>query len=544
MTTRIDYSASRLDQKRADRVRRIFEEILVHTKGVYARKRFLLADWQWSEIIRPLFGTVVFDPEIDEWVRRYRVAWLELARKNGKSELLAGIALVLLDGDDEEGAEVYGAAKDRDQAALVFRVAARMVELSPTLSRRLRVYRTEKRIVNVHTDSFYKVIAADAEGNLGPDPHGIIFDEVIAQPDRGLWDALKTGMGSASRRQPLMVAATTAGNDPTSFAATEHEYCEKVARDPSLDPARFVYMRNTPKTRRDPKTKKVVAVDWRDEREWRHANPALGDFLRIQILREEALEAEQNPATENRFRQFRLNQWVQQAERWISLTVWDEAGMELISELERRLEGRECWAGLDLASTQDTVALVLDFPLEPPQHAGLFRFWVPEDRIPNLDERTGGQAAVWVKEGFLKTTPGNVIDHDAIWEQIRADANRFRIWELGFDAWNKGNIESEFESAPFELVEIRQTFLELSGATKEWEKLILRKRYHHAGHPVMRWQVDNIVVESDNNENVKISKAKKRGSKDKVDGPAASVMALKLALLGRRGGQDRTLRVS
>jgi phage terminase large subunit-like protein len=543
MTTRIDYSASRIDEARARRVRAIFETILVHTKGRYARKPFLLTEWQWLEIIRPLFGTVVYDPEIDEWIRRFVVAWIELARKNGKSELLAGIALVLLDGDDEEGAEVYGAAKDKDQAGLIFRVAARMVELSPALSRRLRVYRTQKRIVNVRTDSFYQVIAADAEGNLGPDPHGIIFDEIIAQPSRELWDALKTGMGSASRRQPLMVAATTAGNDPSSFAATEHDYCVKVANDPSIDPTRFVFMRNTPKTRLDRKTKKHVPVDWRNEREWHFANPALkSGFLRIEVLRAEANEAEQNPATENRFRQFRLNQWVQQAERWISLTVWDEAGMDLQLELEKRLKGRECWAGLDLASTQDTVALVLDFPLDDHvSHAGLFRFWVPEDRLPKLDERTGGQASVWAREGFLKLTSGNVIDHDSIWAQIRADANEFRIWELGFDPWNKGNIEAEFEDAPFELVEIRQTFLELSGATKEWEKFVLRKRYRHAGNPVMRWQVDNIVVETDPNENVKISKKK---SKEKVDGPAAGVMALKLSLLGRRGGEDRTLRVS
>jgi phage terminase large subunit-like protein len=185
-----------------------------------------------------------------------------------------------------------------------------MVELSPVLSRRLRIFPSNRRIVDPKTSSYYRVIASDAMGNLGQNPHGIVFDEVIAQPGRELWDALRTGMGA--RTQPLMVAATTAGNDETSFAFSEHEYCERVAADASIDPARFVYIRNTPKE-----------ADWRDEGTWRHANPALGDYLSIEALREEAREAERIPAAQNRFRQYRLNQWVQQQTRWIDLAAWD-----------------------------------------------------------------------------------------------------------------------------------------------------------------------------------------------------------------------------
>jgi len=550
VTNRIDYLAARLDDDRALRAKRIFQEILVHTKGRYARQPFILAPWQWTEIVRPLFGTVVFDPQFEEWIRLYRIAWLELARKNGKSELLAGIALILLDGDDEEGAEVYGAAKDRDQASLIFRVAARMVELSPALSKRLRIYRTNKRIVNVRTDSVYQVIAADAAGNLGQDPHGIIFDEIIAQPSRELWDALKTGMGSAGRRQPLMLAATTAGNDPESFAATEHEYCEKVARDPKLDPSRFVFIRNTPKfetdrktgrPKIDPKTKKPIELDWRNERNWRYANPALEGprpFLSIRVLREEAREAEKNPATENIFRQMRLNQWVQSSSRWISLTDWDRGGMDLLHELEKKLEGRSCWAGLDLANTKDTNALVLDFPVGGGRHAAICRFWIPEARIPDFDKRTGGQASVWVREGLLKVTEGTVTDQRAIVDEILRLKKRFRIWELGFDPWNIGNVDVEVEEGGITPVEIRQTFHELGDTTKEWERMIYRRLYRHAGHPVMRWQFENIVVLMDDGGNIRISKKK---SKDKVDGPAAAVMALKLARIGRQESADAML---
>ena len=201
----------------------------MHTKSRWARRPFDLTTWQRNDIIAPLFGDVEWSPVAKDYVRRHRVAWIELARKNGKSELLAGMALILLVADDEEGAEVYGAAVDRDQASIVWQVAERMVTLSPTLSRRLRIFRNPKRIADERTGSFYQVLAGDALGNLGLNPHGVVFDEVHAQKSADLWNALRTSMGT--RTQPLMVAATTAGNDPASFAATEHEYSVAVAAD-------------------------------------------------------------------------------------------------------------------------------------------------------------------------------------------------------------------------------------------------------------------------------------------------------------------------
>src|SRR5437870_8628787 len=245
-------------KQRADHVQAFFAELLFHTKGRFSRLPFILADWQRDDIIRPLFGTVRWDPEIDRYVRLYRIAWIEIARKNGKSELLAGIALYLLCADDEEGAEIYGAAKDRDQARKVFDVAARMVQLSPVLSKRLVVKAHEKRIIDEKTASYYETVAADAKGNLGHNPHGIIFDEILTQPSPDLWNALRTAMGT--REQPLLVAATTAGNDPASFAAKEHEFCVRVSEDASVDPTRFVYARNTPSD----------ADPW-DESNWHHA---------------------------------------------------------------------------------------------------------------------------------------------------------------------------------------------------------------------------------------------------------------------------------
>jgi phage terminase large subunit-like protein len=281
---------------RADHAVAFCHEICVHTKDRWARRPFILADWQREDIVRPLFGEVRWDDEAECYVRRFRIGWIELARKNGKSELLAFVALYMLCGDGVESAEIYGCARDTDQARLVFNVAARMVALSPVLSRRLRVIEHSARIVDEKTNSVYQVVPSDALGNLGSNPSCVIFDEVLTQPNGDFWNAMRTGMGT--RLEPLLLAATTAGDDPSSFAKAEHDECVKIADNPDRAPHRFVYLRNLPSD----------ADPW-DEANWYHSNPALGDFLSLSSLREEALEARNDPAKENAFRQYRLNQW-------------------------------------------------------------------------------------------------------------------------------------------------------------------------------------------------------------------------------------------
>lgn len=479
----------------------------MHTKGLYARTPFLLSDWQRDEILVPVFGTVEWSEYMHRWIRQYRIAWLEMARKNGKSELLAGIALVLLAADDEEGAEVYSCARDRDQARAVYDPAERMVTLSPYLSKRFKCYKQTKRIVDERTGSFYEVIAADAAGNLGKNPHGILFDEVLTQPNAELWNALRTAMGT--RAQPLLVAATTAGNDPSGFCAAEHAYSESVLHSPKLDRRRFVFMRNTPRD-----------ADWLDERHWYSANPALGQFLDIEALRDEAREAQLAPRKQNSFRQFRLNQWVQQATRWLDLDTWDSTAGIVVHE---RLAGRHCFAGLDLASTTDIAALCYDFPGEDGIHEALWRFWLPEERLPDLISRTGGQAATWERQGFLELTPGNVIDYNYIRTALIEDANRYDIREIAYDRWGMAQLQSELVEEGFTIVPFGQGFRDMSAPTKEWERLLLAGLYRHGGNPVMRWMADNIVVRTDPAGNLKIDKQR---SHEKVDGAVAAVMAL------------------
>lgn len=525
----------RFDEDRADRAQRFFERLLTHTKGRWAGRPFILTDWQRDELVHPLFGTVRWDDENDEWVRLYRIAWIELARKNGKSEFLAGCGLYLLTADGEEGAEIYGAAADRDQAAIVWDVAQRMVELSPILSRRLRIYRQSKRIVDDRTGSFYRVIPADAAGNLGLNPHGILFDEIIAQPSRELWDALRTAAGA--RAQPLMLAATTAGNDPAGFAAVEHAEMAKIDEEPERAPHVFVFMRNTP-----PK------ADPFDEAGWKHANPALGEFLSVQALRDEALEARNDPAKENAFRQFRLNQWVQQATRWLPLHLWDASTKAIWpspDHVREQLRGRRAWAGLDLSSVEDLTAWCLLVELEDdetdegkPRFAALWRFWIPEAQVAELDRHTGGEFSTWVRAGWITVTEGNVIDYEAIYAAIEKDNEDFRIVDVSGDRWLLEPVRQQvLERTGLDVIPVPQTYQGMGPGMKQTRGCIASKRIEHGGNPAARWNIDSTEVKQDDAENVKPVKPQRRASGKRIDGTVALVLAVDAALV-RRGYEE------
>lgn len=530
------------DPDRALRVVNFFERVLVHVKGRWDRSPFLLADWQREDLIEPLFGTVRYDAQLDDYVRLFNEAWIELGRGNGKSEKLAGIALYLTCADGEPAAEVYGAAADRDQAALVFNVAAKMVNKSPALSRRLRVVESRKRIIDPQTDSVYQVIAADAAGNLGQDPHGIVFDEVIAQPSRDLYDALRTGLGK--RSQPLLVAATTAGNEPESFAAHEHSSALRVAEDPARQPNRLVYIRNTP--RRIPVDEaeqwetipgsedgETVEVDPWAERNWHFANPGIkSGFLSLAQLRAEAKAAQDDPTKENAFRQYRLNQWVSQTTRALPLHVWDASAGLVVEE---QLEGREAWGGLDLAATTDLAAwAVLFAPLDPTappdtpegEMPVLWRYWVPAGAMDILDQATGGRFSVWEREGRLSVSAGEVIDYDLIHEQITSDRSRFALMDISLDPWNSAQTIAWAEREGITTASVAQTYRALSPPTKELLRLVKVGGLRHGGNPVTRFQIDSFELKQDPAENIRPVKPNRSRSSKRIDGILAVILAL------------------
>jgi phage terminase large subunit-like protein len=497
-----------LCEPRVAHVHAFFTELLVHTKGDWARRPFIPAKWESERVLTPLFGTVEYDPGWGRYLRRYRELYLSAGRKNGKTELIGGLMLYLLVGDDEDGAEVYGLALDKDQAGLAWSAAARMVALSPVLAGRLDTARGVRRIYDETTNSFFSVAAGDAMGALGPSPHGAYIDELLAQPSRDLYDALRTGFGA--RSQPILVLATTADNDPGGFAAQERAWSERVIEDPDLDPARLVVLYAAPKD-----------ADWTDEATWALANPALGDYLDPRILRGECKKAVANPAEERAFRQYRLNQQTSAIGRAIELAAWDAAPPVL------ELAGRACYAGLDLASTIDLASYVLDFPDEDGGHDAVFRVFCPASAVAQLDRRTGGRATVWAEQGLLTVTEGNVIDYEAIKVALRADAETYDLREIGYDRWGATQLSTELVEEGFPLIQTGQGFASMSGPTKELLRLVASGAYRHGGNPVARWQAGNLATRADPAGNLKPDKAR---SADKIDSMVAAIMALDRAI--------------
>jgi phage terminase large subunit-like protein len=511
-------------QARARHVRAFFCELLTHTKGDWNRKPFVPSGFQQRRVLSPLFGTVIWDDWRGRYVRRYRILYLSVARKNGKSELLAGCVLYLLCADGEAGAEVYGLALDSGQAGLVYHIAQRMVHNSPVLRARLAVIRGAQRIADEASGSFFQVVAGDAEGNLGENPSGAYIDELLTQPDRDLFDAVKTGMGT--RSQPVLMLATTAENDPSGFAATEREWSEQVAEDPSLEPDRLVVIYRASED-----------ADWTRPATWRQANPALGDFLEVRTLAAECRVAQRNPTALRAFKQYRLNQPVSKVGRAIDMSAWDDsAGPVPAAALPGLLTGRQCFAGLDLATTQDLAAYALVFPADEGDGVDvLWRHFCPARKLDELSRRTGGQAAVWAARGELVLTDSIVTDYEAIRSQLNADKATYRIAEVAFDPWNAVQLATELADDGWAMIPFSQSARAMTAATAELLRLVAGGLLHHGGTGLVRWQAGNAVTRTDGAGNVKLDRQR---SADKIDGIVAAVMGLDRALRRRQAAPD------
>lgn len=479
-----------------------FERLLHHVKGEWSGEPFRLQGWQRDDIIKPLFGWKRTDGS-----RRYRRAYIEIPRKNGKSTLSAGIALLLLYADNEPGAEIFSAAADREQAAIVFDAAKQMVEASPQLQRISDVFK--RSIVVPSSRSTYRVLSADAFTKHGLNAHGVIFDELHAQPNRELWDVLTTSMGA--RRQPLMVAITTAGYDRESICWEQHEYARQILNGVIDDPTFFAYIAAADET-----------DDWTDPEIWAKANPGIGITVKLDYLETECARAKQTPAYQNTFRRLHLNQWTQQDVRWLNLLDWDACGMPVLPD---ELAGRTCYAGLDLASTTDIAALALVFPPEEPEepYQIIPRFWIPRDNMLERVRRDRVSYDAWVRDGLITATPGNVIDYQYIDAEINQLGAKYDIREIAFDRWGAVLISQQLEAAGFTMVQFGQGYASMTAPTKELLRLVLDRKVAHGGHPVLRWMADNMVVATDPAGNVKPNKAK---STARIDGMVAMIMAL------------------
>ena len=501
--TRFMLETSHYDKKKADRAV-TFIENLCHTKGKWAGTRFWLLPWQ-EQLIRDIFGIVKPDGN-----RQFRTAFVEICKKVGKSELAAAVALYLLYADNEPSAEVYGAAADRQQASIVFDVARQMVEMSPALMKRSKLMSATKRIVNYGNAGFYQVLSAEVGSKHGFSISGLVFDEIHTQPNRQLYDVL-TKYSSDARQNPLHFIITTAGNDRHSIAFELHTKAIDIIEGRRVDPTFYPVVYGL----KDDE-------DWEDEANWYKVNPSLGYTVDIERLRDAYREAKQNPADEITFKWLRMNMWVSSTTSWIPDAIFMK-GNEPIHM--RSLEGRDCYAGLDLSSTGDITALVLMFPPRDADEKYILvpYFWVPEETIPQRVKANSVPYDVWEKQGYLLATEGNVIHYDFIEKFICDLAEKYHILEIAVDRWNATHMIQNLEDQGFTMVPFGQGFASMSTPTKEFYRLLMEGQIIHAGHPVLRWMAGNVVVETDAAENIKVTKAK---SKEKIDGIVASIMAL------------------
>lgn len=496
-----------------------FFAFLRHSKGEWAGRPLTLEPWE-QFIAANLFG---WRRQADG-LRRFRVGYVAVPRKNGKSTLLAGIGVYLTIADGEPGAEVYSAATTRDQARIVFDEAVKMRNASPALASRLRAFRNA--LYAPASTSRFMALASEDNKLDGLNPHGVIVDELHAHPSRALWDVLDTGTGA--RRQPLMLAITTAGSDPRSFCRVQHDYGLKILDRIFDDETFFVFV-----------TEIDEGADWQAEAEWYKANPNLGISVKIDDLRRKAARAAKDPTALNAFLRLHLNVWTRAETRAILPEVWKSCAgvtgphdpIEVRALWLEQMTGLECFGGLDLATTVDIAAWVLHFPksAQNPFARLLPFFFVPEATIAERSKRDRVPYDVWARQGFVIPTPGNVIDYSFIRQTINAHKSKYAILDVGFDPYNATQLVGQLAEDGVKTTEVRQGYLSLTAPTKEFLRRVLSGTLAHGDNPVLAWMADNLVTSQDPAGNLKPDKEKAR---EKIDGIVATILAIGRDLAG------------
>lgn len=510
------------DDRLAERSIKFFS-LLKHHKGEWANHPMHLEPWQ-QFIIGSLFGW-----QNQDGTRRYRTAYNEMGRKNGKSTLAAGLGLFLAFFDGEPGAEVYAAATKRDQAMIVWLEAKQTVLKDANLKRGISPL--ARNLHSVATGSKFEPLGADRDGMDGLNIHGAIIDELHAHKQRLMWDVLRTATGS--RRQPLIFVITTAGFDRNSICWQQHDYGTKVLEGIIEDDAYFAYIATIDE-----------GDDWDDETVWEKANPNLGVSVKLDTLQSECREAQQMPGQQNAFRRLRLCQWTEQADRWMGMDAWDDCAGTVAAD---ELAGRDCYAGLDLSSTTDLTSLCLYFPsldLSIEANKALSFNWVPEDNLAHRAQKDRVPYALWADQGYITATEGNVVDYDVIRVTLNELNTKYHIREIAIDRWNSTQLQTQLMGDGFTVVPFGQGFASMSAPTKELERLVLSQELAHGANPVLRWAASNVAVQMDAAANIKPAKDK---SMERIDPITALVMAIGRAMVQTDSGtsyyNDHDLRV-
>ncbi len=557
-------------------------------------KPFRLYGWQ-RETLMEFYSTMDRDEEIGQLLRRYQYLYLEIPKKNGKSELAAALGLYHLFGDGELNAEVYLCAADKDNASIVFRAAVFMLETAPWTAKliargELKIVKSQKRIeyrqrvksengalrwVNV---GLMQVMSAEAFSKHGYKPSCVIFDELHAQPNRDMWDVM-TGAAGSAHDQPVWIVLTTAGDDPDrkSIGWEIHERAVAIRDARQLrvilaqggDPRQVLSLRKvspeelpqaqeallareesnwlpvlyglTARYGDDPD--ELARVDIWDEELWHQCNPSLGEHLKLRALRLEAQAAQKSPAAEKLFRWLRLNQWISvKAVGWLPLTLYDKTQWGPSAKAERvewikRLRGLRCYGGLDLSTTTDLTAFTLLFPPQPglDTWVALFQAWRPMDGMEDAERRDHVPYRDWSRAGFLELCEGDMIDFVRVEEAAASAAEQYRLEMLGVDPYLSRTLTQRLMDRSLNVVEIPQTMPSLSPAMKELERLIRLHQMLHVHNTCARWCFGNVRCAVDGNENIKPMKNRSIG---RIDITVAWIIAMAVALVAANQKPD------
>ena len=506
------------DKTAADLAVAFFPKYLRLTTAEWAGRPFVLGGWQEWRIIRPVFGW-----KREDGTRLIRTVYLEIPRKNGKTELASGVSLIALMADGEFGGEIYTAAVDENQAKIAFNKACAMVRMSEPLAADLEVFKTS--IFCPALQASIKPLSSKPGSKHGFNPSGLVADEIHEWPSGDLYQVIHDGEGA--RSQPLEFLITTAGVAGEGFGWEQHEYAVKVRdgviEDPSFLPVIFAA---------------DAEDDWTDPATWAKANPGLGTSPKLEFLADQCRKAQESPRLENNFKRFHLNLWTEQAVRWIPMEKWRACRTSPVT-LETH-GGRRCWGGLDLSSTTDITALVLGFEAAADDtEVDLFcRFWMPEEGLNERVKRDRVPYDQWAAQGFITLTQGNVVDYDAIRAAITGGGERavqygetpiieqVDLVDLAIDRWNATQITSQLLEDGVEVVQFGQGFASMSAPAKEWERQVTAGILNHADNPVLTWMMSNTEVKTDPAGNIKPVKPDRQKSSKRIDGIVAGLMAV------------------
>lgn len=491
-----------------------FIELLKHTKGSFRGKPFKLLPWQ-HEIITDVYGTLN-----DKGLRQYQFVYLEVPKKNGKSELVAATALYHTFADGEIKGEIYGCAADRAQASLAFDVAVDMVDQNPYLKKRCKYTASKKQLLDKISGSIYQVLSAEAYTKHGLNASAVIFDELHAQPNRDLWEVMTFGAGDA-REQPIWWVITTAGDDPDrhSIGWEIHEKAQKIINGELVEPRWYCKIWGIPPD---------YEGDIWDEELWYETNPSLGYTIDIDKVRLAAASAKENESEEKLFRWLRLNQWVSlKRVGWLPLTLWDST---IGKWSPAELVGKKCYIGLDLSSTGDLTGACALFPPQDgfDEWRSIYEAWIPEESMKERIKRDHAPYDRFVREKHLIATPGNAVDYDFVEARLLAMNELYEVSALCPDPWNSRMLTQRLDKAGMTIIEVSQTMAGQSPAMKELERLMKTGQYTHENHPVARWCFGNVQVAVDGNGNIKPMKNK---SIEKIDLTVAEINAMAIAML-------------